>query len=920
MHPNATLKFFATILIVLTMGGGDLIAQPEAGLKIKGNFNNKPLDLVLLDLQINYQIEFEFELEQVQQHRVTASFNHKTLEEALDIILLGTGLDYKIQAPRLVKLIPQSEEKVLNRVGPAPQPTAFDLTISGIVRDQDTGEALPFATVLVEGTSNGTATNVDGYFTLFNVPNDTAILEVQYIGYQPRRIFLHPEMDLQNLTIKMENFSQLLREVVVVDAREEQLIQASSGVSKIGFSPAQMAALPSFGEKDVFRSLQLLPGVSGSNESSSGLYVRGGTPDQNLILFDGFTVYHVDHLFGFFSAFNTNAIKDVQLHKGGFDAKYGGRLSSVVELTGKDGNTEAFNIGAGLSLLSVNGFLEMPFAEGKGSFLLAGRRSFQSNFYNNIFEAFTQTNRAASDRPQGPGGGRFGQQQVQPNSYFYDLNAKLTYRAGDKDIYSLSFYNGQDNLDNSRNFDQNTLSGAGGRFGGNHNAGLNFLSENTDLTDWGNWGASLKWSRRWNDHFYSNANLSYSNYYSERDRRNATTISRSDTTFTRTSGSYEFNDLKDFTFKIDNEWKLSKDNQLEFGAQATYNDIAYEFTQNDTSTLINRDDQGLTASVYLQDRHTFGDRLILKGGLRGSYYDVTRQTYFEPRASLSYLLTDRIKLKAAWGRYYQFATRVIREDIQQGSRDFWLLANDETAPVSSATHYIAGLSYETSDWLFDVEGYYKPLDGLTEYTTRFSLSGGPGRSGQGPGRTLDYEEFFYQGSGIAQGLEFLLQKKAGRFTGWLGYTLGQVKYDFEAFSDEPFYANQDQTHELKLVGNYKLKNWTFGATFIYATGRPYTAPTGYYQIELLDGSLADYFEVSDKNALRFPEYHRFDVSATYDFRLGNSKASAGLSLFNVYGRENVWYKEYEVIEGELIETDVSLLGFTPSLFVTWALR
>lgn len=922
MHLKWTLQLFS-ILLLLQIGNPAAFGQENAkDLKLKGNFQNKPLDLVLLDLQLSYRLDFEFDLKQVREYRVTASFNGKSLGETMGIILLRTDLDFEILGPGLVKIAQKTQKKSAVRGGPAPQPTSFNLTVSGQVRDKHSGETLPFANVLVKGTTNGAPTNVDGYFTLFDVPSDTSSLEVQYIGYRTQTIFLHPEMDLKNLIIEMEDYSQLLEEVIVLAERKEQLIQASTGVSKIGFSPAQMAALPSYGERDIFRSLQLLPGVSGSNESSSGLYVRGGTPDQNLVLFDGFTVYHVDHLFGFFSAFNANAIKDVQLHKGGFDAKFGGRLSSVVELTGKDGNTEAFNAGVGFSLLSVNGFVEAPFAKGKGSFLLAGRRSFQSNFYDNIFEAFTQTNQAAADVPQPPGG-RFGQQQIQPNSYFYDLNAKLTYRLGNKDVFSLSFYNGQDDLDNSRNFDQNSLGGFAGRFGGNRNVDLNFLSNNTDLTNWDNWGASMKWSRRWNDRLYTNANLSYSNYYSERDRRNATTITRSDSIITRTGGSYEYNDLRDLTFKMDNEWKLSKDNQLEFGLQATYNDIAYEFTQNDTSTLINRDDQGLTASIYIQDKHTFADRLILKGGLRTSYYDVTGKSYFEPRASLSYLLTDRFKLKAAWGKYYQFATRVVREDIQQGSRDFWLLANDETAPVSSATHYIAGLSYETPDWLFDVEGYYKPLEGLTEYTTRFSLGGGgspPGGPGSGSGWTLDYEEFFYQGTGVAQGLEFLLQKKAGKFTGWIGYTLGQVKYDFEAFGDQPFYANQDQTHELKLVGNYKLRNWTFGATFIYATGRPYTAPTGFYEIELLDGSIADYFEVSDKNALRFPDYHRFDVSATYNFKLGSSKASAGLSLFNVYGRKNVWYKEYEVIEGELIETDVSLLGFTPSLFVTWSLR
>lgn len=914
MKKIITLKhYFVLVLIFGTIGIGN--SQSIEKLKVSANYQDKPLKLVLFDYEIGYKLKFDYEEELIEGISVTSFFNKKTLEQGLSKILYGTGLGFEILENKQIAIRPLDELKPAIVENTSQQPTQFNFSIKGTIKAQDTGESLPFATVLVQGANVGTSSNVDGYFTLLNVPSDTAILQIQYIGYQTKKIRLNPNLDMDNLLIELSDFSQSLREVTVTAEQEEQLIKASTGISRIGLSPAVISKLPSFGEKDIFRSLQLLPGVSGSNESSSGLYVRGGTPDQNLVLFDGFTVYHVDHLFGFFSAFNPNAIKDVQLYKGGFEAKYGGRLSSVVELTGKDGNTEEFNVGVGLSLISANAFVEFPFDEGKGSVLLAARRSFQSGFYNNLFSSFTEGNQNANtpDLPQGGFGGRgFGQQEVQPNSYFYDLNAKTTYRLGKKDIFSISFYNGEDDLDNSRNADQNAFGGRGAFGGGENN--VTFQSNNTDLTNWGNWGTSVKWSRRWNDQFYSNLNLSYSNYFSERDRRNETTISRGDTTINRTNGSYEYNDLRDITLKFDNELKLSYQNQLEFGIQSTYNDIKYEFTQNDTLSILNRANTGTTTALYIQDQHTINDQLILKGGIRSLYYDVTNKIYIEPRASLTYLLNDRLKLKAAWGQYHQFASRIIREDIQQGSRDFWLLADDENVPIGYAEHFIAGMSYETPKYLFDVEGYYKNLDGLSEYTTRFTPSG------RGPNRSLNYDEFFYQGTGVAKGIEFLVQKKSGALTGWLGYTLGEVKYDFEVFGDEPFFANQDQTHELKLILSYQLKNWNFGSTFIYATGRPYTAPTGYYEIELLDGNSASFFEVSDKNALRFQDYHRLDLSVTNDFRLGTSKASIGLSIFNLYNRNNTWYKEYEVIEGELLETDVSLLNFTPSLFFTWSLR
>jgi hypothetical protein len=884
-----------------------LAQQKAEDIKVSGNFKNQSMFLVFAILETDARIKFEYKEEDIQDLKVTALFKKMPLDIAMGIILNNTDLAFEYKSPRTVIIIENKDKKKYEAA--ASKPKNFDFTLKGIIKDKDSGETLPFANVIVKGTNKGASTNVDGYFTMFNVPSDTSVLVIQYIGYRTKYFRLHPEMTKNNLVIEISNTANQLSEIIVISEAEEQTMNASTGVSQISVSPMQLNYLPSFGEKDIFRSLQLLPGISGSNESSSGLYVRGGTPDQNLILFDGFTVYHVDHLFGFFSAFNANAVKDIQLYKGGFEAKYGGRLSSVVELTGKDGNTEKLNMGFGASLLSVNAFVESPFAKGKGSFFVAGRRSFQSNFYNNLFTSFTEASQDASGTTQPTGGGRFGQQETQPNTYFYDLNAKVTYRPSDKDILSLSFYNGQDDLDNSRNTDASAL---GGRPGGNTN--VNFERTNTDLTKWGNWGASSKWSRRWNENFYTKSNLSYSQYFSERNRSDKTVVTRNDTTFTNNNGSYEYNNLQDVTLKIDNEWKLLPNNQMEFGFQSTYNDIEYEYTQNDTLSILSRLDQGMTNSVYLQDRHTFNNKLIIKGGIRASHYSVTNKFYVEPRASFTYLANDKIKVKGAWGRYNQMATRIVREDIQQGSRDFWLLANGDNIPVGYAEHFIAGTSYETPTYLFDVEGYYKNLDGLTEYTTRF-IPEGFGRD-----RTLEYEELFYTGTGTAKGIEFLAQKKKGKFTGWVSYTLGEVLYDFEAFGSEPFHAVQDQTHEAKIVASYKWRNWNFGATFIYATGRPYTAPTGYYQVELLDNTLADFYEISDKNAVRLPDYHRLDFSVTNDFKLGNSNASIGASIFNVYNKRNVWYKEYEVIEGEMIETDVTLLNFTPSLFFNWQLR
>ena len=284
---------------------------------------------------------------------------------------------------------------------------------------------------------------------------------------------------------------------------------------------------------------------------------------------------------------------------------------------------------------------------------------------------------------------------------------------------------------------------------------------------------------------------------------------------------------------------------------------------------------------------------------------------------MSYALSDKIQLKGAWGQYHQFTNRVVREDILQGSRDFWLLSNGEDVPIGASTHYIGGFSYENKGFLFDVEAYYKDLDGLTEFSQRIVRS-----FGRGPqrGAGAEAENFFFQGTGVARGVEVLLQKKQGNYTGWISYTLSEIEHNFPELSDSPYPALHDQTHELKLVNSYQTGRWTFGATWVYSTGKPYTAPVGGYEITLLDGTMEEYVHVGDKNAFRLPAYHRMDLSANYKLYFGNSPVTAGLSIFNLYGRKNIWYKEFEIVEGELLETDVQLLGFTPNFSLTFDLK
>ena len=789
-------------------------------------------------------------------------------------------------------------------------------TVQGIVRDADNGESLPFAIISVRGTRIRTTTNRDGYFAVVGAPTAPFLLRVAFVGYAAQDVPV-AEGDSGRIVVEMSLIPFELEAIEVV-ADDYRIMRTVEGVSRVVISPRDIALLPSVGEVDIFRSLQLLPGISGSNESSSGLYIRGGTPDQNLVLLDGMTVYHVDHFFGFFSAFNADAIKDVQVYKGGFPAQYGGRVGSVVDMTGKTGDPDDMHATFGANLLSVQTSAQIPLF-GKGSVLFSARRSYtdvlQTGLYNDIFNMFNGEDEAVGtttafgggggggQRPGGRGAGRFEQADfatTNPDFYFYDLNGKITYRPTLKDVVSVSVYNGQDYLDKSRLQNQSITTQG-------NLPGRAVTSDIDDLTDWGNKGVSGKWARQWLPRLYSNGLVAYSEYFSDYRRRTDFQVrdAEADTLLqSRNFGSSEDNRVRDLTLRLDNEWQAASAHKIDFGGWATRSDVRYTFLRDDTTTVLDRDQNSWRVAGYFQDTWWVLPGLQITAGGRLAYYDQTEKTYLEPRASASWKVSDRVTLKSAYGQYHQFVNRVVNENVTEGSRDFWLLADGDLVDVQGSNHYVLGASYETDGFLFDAEAYYKDLDGLSEFSLRFQ------RAGRG------IENLFFQGTGVARGLELLAQKKTGAYTGWASYTLARVDHEFPDLNGgEPFPALHDQTHEFKVVNSMSLGKWTLSGTWTFGTGKPYTAPESEYAIELLDGREQGYIHVSDKNALRLPDYHRMDVAAHYRFPLGMWMGDLGISVFNLYDRTNVWYREFELTQTPVAITDVTYLGVTPNISV-----
>ena len=840
------------------------------------HFDNLPLNDALQQLQSEYDLHFVYSDDLVKRIKVNCHHDNLPLSRALEILFAGSGIDYRIVNSRQIVLI-KSPRRPIRK---------FD--VRGYIYDGENGEPLPYANSYITGTNMGTVSNVDGYFVLVNVPEGPHELTIEYLGYAPARIPLTPRSPSPALRIELQP-NLIPGSDVDVTEQASEVMQLSRESGEVRFSPKLLPLLPSVGDEDIFRSLQLLPGVRSAGDGSSGLHIRGGRPDQNLVLFDGMTIYHVDHFFGFLSAFNSSAVKDVRIFRGGFPAKYGDRTSGVIELTGKSGSQDHLDVGLGVNLLSSRAYASVPL-KGRGAWLFSARRSYsdflQSKAYNNIVNLFFKEESDAVSTYSDAGQ----LVQLQPSVYFYDINSKLTLNPSRRDVLSLSFYGGRDHLDILQELNLNPSP-----------ADTNIALNINETVKWGNIGISGKWSRIWSSRFYSNLNIARS-WYNSQYREDLDIASVDGTPL-----SYQFfedNRVRNTRITLDNEWQLSHNGKLEFGAAWTDANIRYQYVQGDTATILNEDRQSIQGALYGQGKIAVSSRLDFTAGMRSTYYALLQKFYLEPRVSFVYSLSGAWNLKGAWGHYHQFLKNIITEDLLQRRQGFWLLANRQLPP-EFAEHFIAGIGYETPDYRFDLEGYVKQIRGLTQYSFRFT----------GDYAQFDTRELFLEGSGSARGLEIFAQKKRGKFSGWASYAVSRSEHRFPGINTNRYYpANNDQTHDLKLVGQYALGRWHFSATWMYASGRPYNAPETQYFITLLDGTVQRHFYLGDRNGDRLPDYHRLDISAAVHLKSRRANWEFGVSIFNLYDHENVWYRKYNLFNDPVSARDVTMLGVTPNLF------
>ena len=734
------------------------------------------------------------------------------------------------------------------------------VTVSGYVSDETSGERLIGATVFDQRSRKGTVTNTYGFYSL-TLNADSLSLVCSYVGYQPKGYALVPDEDRVTLNFKLSE-NNTLREVVVSAERYER-IEERAQMSRIDVPIEQIKRAPALlGEKDVLKALQLLPGVSGGGEGQSGIYVRGGGPDQNLILLDGVPVYNASHLFGFFSVFNTDAIKDVSLIKGGFPARYGGRLSSVIEINLKEGNDQSFHGEGSIGLVASRLTLEGPIVREKASFIVSARRTYIDILARPIIKSAL-----AEEGSSGTLG-----------YFFDDINAKVNYRLSDKDRLYLSFYTGRDKF----YFDVTE------RWGDQYNR--NNTSRFKNDLGWGNITSALRWNRVIGPRLFANTTLTYSRFNFRTGALGEDRYSGPPPTTSFFDINY-LSGIEDWAAKVDFDFMPSPAHTVKFGASAIYHTFnpgrfRTSFKDEDSlkPTVFNIDQKqviGGEYALYIEDDWKISDRLRVNAGLHGAGFSVSERTYFslQPRLNARYMLPGAWALKGAFSTMQQNIHLLTNETIGLPF-DLWLPSTALIKPQRSWQAAMGIAKTLGQDYEFSVEAYYKDMQNVITFRDGASLF-----------QFSNWEGRIEQGRGEAYGAEFFVQKKTGRFTGWVGYTLSWTWRQFkEANLGNRYPYRYDRRHDFEIMGAYQVNDRiSLSAAWVFATGNVVTLASS----KILNGSFYEYQNVipvaGERNNFRMRPYHRLDFSADFSKKKKRHTRTWSFGAYNAYSRANPFF-------------------------------
>jgi hypothetical protein len=740
-------------------------------------------------------------------------------------------------------------------------------SISGTLKDKQNGELLTGVAIGVEGNPRlGVITNEYGFYSL-SLPEGNQTIVVSYIGYEVQRIKLNITNNV-TLDVFLESSAISLDEVVISAKENDENVSTPQMGTEV-LKMKTIEKLPVLlGEKDILKTIQLLPGIKSSSEGNSGFSVRGGALDQNLILLDEATVYNAFHLFGFFSTFNSDALKDATIIKGNAPAQYGGRLSSVLDIKMKDGNNQKFVANGGIGLISSRLSVEGPIQKDKSSFIISGRRT-----YADLFLGLSE---------------EFKENQL----FFYDLNIKANYQINKNNKIYVSGYFGRDVLGLSNSFN----------------------------TNWGNASGTLRWSKIMSKKLFSNTSLIYSNYnYNINFRNEVANVALQ-------------SKIQDWNLKKDFSWYISDNHFIRFGTNTILHTISPATISGTLASSFARQSRtSLEKALYINDDHKVSKRLTLSYGLRlstftilgGDTYNIYERgvlkdsvklsrgdwgkTYvnLEPRFAANFRINEVSSFKAAYSRNTQ-NLHLLSNSTSGNPTDLWIGSSYTVKPeISDQISVGYSRNSNNNNYEINVEAYYKDMQNQIDYRNGAEISFNAGR---------DIEADLLFGRGRAYGIEFIAKKKEGKLTGWVSYTLSKTERKIDGINNNQWYNSRlDRTHDVSVVGTYILSpKWTLSGVFVYSTGNAVTYPTGKYEI---NGQTV--FHYDSRNADRMPAYHRLDLSATYEGKKSKKlQGSWTFGLYNVYGRQNPFIIDFQdnpVREGTTQALQTSLFRWIPSI-------
>lgn len=742
-------------------------------------------------------------------------------------------------------------------------------TLSGIVKSKNTGESVIGASIKVINSNYGTSSNEYGFYSISLAPATYQIV-FSAIGKTPDTISVTLTGNIEK-NISLSDATYELASVIVTGKKSsDRTISGSQvGLEKISVQDAKHIPVI-FGEKDLLKTIQLLPGIKTAGDGNSGIFVRGGSTDQNQIILDEANIYNAAHLFGFFSTFNSDAIKDISVYKGGMPAQYGGRLSSVLDVRMNDGNNQKTSVSGSIGLISAKLNIEGPIQKNKSSFLITGRRTYADMFL------------------------KLDEQYKNNQLYFYDFNAKLNYELGKKDKLFLSGYFGKDLLGLNEQF----------------------------TTNWGNGTGTLRWNHIFNSRLFLNTSLVFSNYNYEFKVKNGTNDIKI------------FSQIRDWNLKQDYQYSINNKNNLRFGWSVIYHIIRPgEITSNATSSINDKiqdkryscENAVYASNVFKPHKNlhiTIGSRLsafsVLGGGNffnideNGTITDtltyardeaVKKYYNLEPRISIGYLISPSHSIKAAYTRNAQYMHQITNSN-GTNPLDKWASTSNIIKPQISNQYSLGYYSnIFNRRYEFTAEVYYKDMENILDYRNGADLF---------LNETVETQLLF--GKGRAYGTEFMFKKQTGKLTGWISYTLSKSERKIKGINNNQWYnATQDRTHDISVVGIYQLnEKWTLSGNFVFYTGNAVTFPSGKYQV---NGQTVYYY--NSRNADRMPNYHRLDFGATWHLKKTKKwTKELVFSLYNVYGRENAFTVNFKDNKDNPNVTDImqtSLFRWVPSI-------